>query len=244
MPIQNAFFYQVWPTLPGGKTMDLQYGNVRRNMAEIWKMVTRSIQDIQGVDPLSDARALAGFEFGEQGFENHYRIFYDAVNSAFKIQVNTNTEASPTWVDHFSVRQSDGQITVGALVASSLSLPGGAPGFYELRRVKEVGSGASQNFSFAPQIHFNTDSGFYLTDAGSGYPEVNYHTDNYKSLTFANQTGSTWTIAHNLNKRPVLAQAYDSAHRQIIPDKVSLIDVNTAVFYFYVSTNGSAVIGR
>lgn len=63
--------------------------------------------------------------------------------------------------------------------------------------------------------------------------------------------GTTWNVAHNLNTTSPTIQIYDSAHKYVIPDDITIVDnnnlnisfgfpmVGTAVLMFGDATNGA-----
>jgi hypothetical protein len=58
-------------------------------------------------------------------------------------------------------------------------------------------------------------------------------------------TGSNlWIFNHNLNARPVVVQAYDQYHNQLIPETVYLNTENTAILRFSTPETGCAIATR
>jgi len=56
--------------------------------------------------------------------------------------------------------------------------------------------------------------------------------------------GSTWNIQHNLDTLNPIAQAYDGAGYQIIPQTVRIVDADNMQMTFPSSVSGSAVIAK
>jgi len=68
---------------------------------------------------------------------------------------------------------------------------------------------------------------------GGGSPGTN------TTSSFASST--TWTFTHNLNSRYPIIQTLDSNFNQIIPQNITLTDVNTATITFPVAVSGYAI---
>lgn len=56
--------------------------------------------------------------------------------------------------------------------------------------------------------------------------------------------GSTWNIQHNLDTLNPIAQAYDGAGYQIIPQTVRIVDADNMQMTFPASVSGSAVVAK
>jgi hypothetical protein len=56
--------------------------------------------------------------------------------------------------------------------------------------------------------------------------------------------GSTWNIQHNLDTLNPIAQAYDGAGYQIIPQTVRIVDADNMQMTFPSSVSGSAVVAK
>lgn len=56
--------------------------------------------------------------------------------------------------------------------------------------------------------------------------------------------GTTWNINHNLDTLNPIAQAYDGANYQIIPQTVRIIDADNMQMTFPNSVSGSAVVAK
>lgn len=56
--------------------------------------------------------------------------------------------------------------------------------------------------------------------------------------------GTTWSINHNLDTLNPIAQAYDSAGYQIIPQTVRIVDEDNMQMTFPASVSGSAVVAK
>ena len=241
-------FYSVWPILDG-KQLNLQWGEIRRNTAETKAIVRGSFQDIEdGADSLNALRALIGLAFGEQGFDNKYRLAYNKTTAEFCAQKNDGTEAVPIWQDVWCIRFSDGQFQVVSEggIQSNAGFYGPLP--HDLLAIGEIlASGAlgGTQFTNSNELYFNTNTGFYLTSVTSGpragKPIVNFSFPLGKAKTFA-KSGKVWQVAHNFNAKPVMVQAMNDGDVVVIPDKIDVSDPNNAWFYFNEVTSGKAMI--
>jgi hypothetical protein len=246
--VRTGNFYSPWPLIDG-KNLQYQWGEIRSNTAETKALVRGSFQDIEdGADSLNALRALIGLAFGEQGFDNKYRLMYNKVSEEFCAQKNDGTEAVPVWEDVWCIRFSDGQfqVTSEGGIQSNAGFYGPLP--HDLLAIGEIlTSGALGGTQFANpnELYFNTNTGFYLTSVTSGpragKPIVNFAFPFGKSKSF-NKTGRVWQITHNFNTSPVLIQTMNDQDVIVIPDKVDVSDRNVAWFYFNVVTSGKALI--
>lgn len=73
----------------------------------------------------------------------------------------------------------------------------------------------------------------YALNAGSSNSGSNV------TASFTNS--STWTFTHNLNSRYPIIQTLDSNFNQIVPQNITLTDVNTATITFPVAISGYAI---
>jgi hypothetical protein len=246
--VRPGNFYGVWPIIDG-KQLNLQWGEIRSNTAETKALVRGSFQDIEdGADSLNALRALIGLAFGEQGFDNKYRLAYNKVTAEFCAQKNDGTEAVPIWEDVWCIRFSDGQFQVVSEggIQSNAGFYGPLP--HDLLAIGEIlTSGALGGTQFANpnELYFNTNTGFYLTSVTSGpragKPIVNFAFPFGKSKSFP-KSGRVWQVAHNFNTSPVLVQAMNDGDVVVIPDKIDVSDPNNAWFYFNEVTSGNALI--
>lgn len=51
---------------------------------------------------------------------------------------------------------------------------------------------------------------------------------------------TTWAIAHNINRSAVIAQAYDAAGFQLIPNEILVVDADNVTLTFNTPQTGSA----
>jgi hypothetical protein len=236
-------FYPVWPHIEG-KTINLQWGEIRNNTAETKAIVRNSWQDVDDtVDILNAVKQLTGFNFGEFDFRNRYRIIFRKVDKDLVAQRNDGTEETPDWVDVWSVRWSDGQFKVSSIYAE---------GYYGLLPVDdfigivgEAGRGAVAEHEDVRKLFFNSEHGFYLTKIAGGTNKggtvVNQHFPFGRAAAFSD-SGIEWEIEHNFNFSPVIVQVMDANGKVVIPDTVDVSDPNKAYFYFNESFSGQAMI--
>lgn len=112
MAVREGTFYAPWPVLDG-KPLNLQWGEIRSNQAELKALSRNSQQELEdGVDELNALRALLGQAYGDLAFRNKYRLMYDQPTREFCLQKNDGTVDVPLWTDVWCVRPSDGQFQV------------------------------------------------------------------------------------------------------------------------------------
>lgn len=165
MSIRILNFYATLPTF--GVPLSQQWEKFRTN-ADVSAVLARSAY----IDEHPSNRTehdLAGISIGELDFRHRYRTFYDKTANEFIIQWNAGTEAAPVWTTRFTIRDSDGRVTVNS--------PGGftsVGGFYNLGGLDvAVTAAGGEAFSNVGTLLFSSQSGFYLTPDSSGRPIVN-----------------------------------------------------------------------
>lgn len=247
MPSTERFgtFYSPWPLLDG-KPLNYQWGEIRSNQAETKAIARNSVQELEtGVDELNTLRALLGQAYGDLTFRNRFRFYYNKTTQDFCLQKNTGTVDSPTWVDCWCVRLSDGQFQADGTggIFSAAGFYG--PGLENLGEVGESGSTADETFRHVNKLFFNVDDGFELnpisSGANAGSPEVRFTFPFGRAQEFS-RSGKEWVIDHNFGYSPVLVQVMDGDKRVVIPDTADLSDPNTAYFYFHGPVSGSVLI--
>ena len=238
-------FYGIWPVLDG-KSLNMQWGEIRSNQAETKAIVRNTVQELEtGVDELNALRALLGQEYGDLDFRNKYRLFYDKTTREMCCQKNTGTVDSPSWTDSWCVRFDDGQFRVVSEggVHSAAGFYG--TGLQSIQNVGETGSSADSNVANPTRIFFNADDGFNVTPIASGQnvgqPEITFTQPFGKAQTFERQ-GKMWQIDHAFGTSQILVQVMNEDDQVIIPDKADLSDPNTAYFYFNEVFAGKVLI--
>lgn len=250
MAVREGTFYAPWPNIDG-KPLQLQWGEIRSNQAELKAIVRNSQQELEtGVDELNALRAYLGQAFGDLDFRNKYRLMYDQVTKEFCLQKNDGTVDTPIWTDVWCVRYSDGQFQVVSQGGIQSSAGFYGPGLTKLGLVADsvdLGTPTTELLSFenTEKIFFDTASGLKLRqiDCGThkGSPEVTFTAPFGRAQTF-NASGQEWVINHGFNTAPQMVQVMDSDDRVIIPDTVDVSDPNTAYFYFHATVVGSVII--
>jgi hypothetical protein len=99
MAIQDGTFSYPYPVL--GTPFKDQLTTLRNNSVEISAAALASVIDVDGSNNLN--RALAGLYFGEFGFKNKVRLFYDKATDVYSVAVNTGTSVSPVWANAFTI---------------------------------------------------------------------------------------------------------------------------------------------
>ena len=102
---------------------------------------------------------------------------------------------------------------------------------------------AETNFPDSPtagRVIFKDKRVYICAEITGGLPvwvpltnEIDSHMHNQDS------SSDTWTVTHNLNTMSPLVQIYDSTHKMVIPDEITVVDNNSVSVTF-----GTAVIGR
>ena len=64
------------------------------------------------------------------------------------------------------------------------------------------------------------------------------------SVTASFYSSSVWEFTHSLNASPVLLQTYDINFNQIIPQNISLVNLNVTRINFPISASGYAIASR
>jgi hypothetical protein len=118
MAIRDGTFSFPYPAL--GTPHKDQLDILRTNSEEISTTALASILDIDDGDNLN--RALAGLMFGQPGFKNKFRWFYDKATGDITLARNTGTAGTPTWVSTLVVN-SVGQITTSIYSSSLFGTP-------------------------------------------------------------------------------------------------------------------------
>lgn len=165
MSVRVFDFYNPWPKF--GVPLSRQWEESRTNSDAVAPLVRGAYID-ENVNNRTE-HDLSGLAIGELDFRNRYRTFYDKSNNEFLIQYNTGTEAIPVWTTRFTIRDTDGRVTVNS--------PGGftsVGGFYNLGGLDvAVTVAGGEAFSNVGTLLFSSSSGFYLTPDSSGRPIVN-----------------------------------------------------------------------
>ena len=246
MPTREGTFYSVWPVLDG-KAINLQWGQIRSNQAELKAIVRNSVQELGSGDELNALRSLLGQEYGDLAFRNKFRFFYDAATEEICCQTNDGTVATPVWTDAWCVRHHDGQfqvVSTGGIYSSA--------GFYSdddslksMKEIGETGTVANSTVLNPVRLFFNADDGFAVTPIASGAnrgaPEITFTQPFGKAEVFT-KAGKEWEVNHAFGITPVLAQVMDADGRIVIPDTVDVSDPNVAHFYFNEPFTGSVYI--
>lgn len=238
-------FYAPWPVIDG-KPLSSQWGEIRRDTAELKVIARNSFQELQdGQEELNAIRALLGLAFGDLVFSKRYRFYYNKSTFEFCLQKNDGTVESPTWTDVWCVRLSDGQFQVvsnGGILSEA--------GFYgpdleRLEQIGETGSDGDESFRHRSKLFFNVDDGFELNEIPSGGNqggvEVRFTAPFGRAQEFP-KVGKEWVVQHDYGISPVLVQVMDGDKRVIIPDLADVSDPNIAYFYFNEVTTGSVYI--
>jgi len=238
-------FYAPWPVIDG-KPLNLQWGEIRSDMAESKAVMRNSFQELQdGQDELNAIRALLGQAYGDIVFSNKYRFYYNKVTFEFCLQKNNNTVLDPVWVDLWCVRFSDGQFQVPSEGGIQSDAGFYGPGLENINQVGETGSLADESFLHVSKLFFNTDDGFELNRINSGGNlggiEVRYLFPIGRAEEFI-KSGREWTVEHNFGTSPVMVQVMDGDKRVVTPDLADVSDPNIAYFYFHASVSGSVYI--
>ena len=246
MPTREGTFYSVWPVLDG-KAINLQWGQIRSNQAELKAIVRNSVQELGSGDELNALRSLLGQEYGDLAFRNKFRFFYDAATEEICCQTNDGTVATPVWTDAWCVRHHDGQfqvVSTGGIYSSA--------GFYSdddslksMKEIGETGTVANSTVLNPVRLFFNADDGFAVTPIASGAnrgaPEITFTQPFGKAEVFT-KAGKEWEVNHAFGVTPVMAQVMDADGRIVIPDTVDVSDPNVAHFYFNEPFTGSVYI--
>jgi len=240
-------FYSPWPVIDG-KSLNLQWGELRSNHAESKAVIRNSYQELQeGQDELNAIRALLGQAYGDIAFSNKYRFYYNKSTFEFCLQKNDGTVETPVWVDLWCVRFSDGQFQVSSEGGIQSDAGFYGPGLENIYQVGETGGEASTQESWLhiSKLFFNQDDGFELSRISSGANqggiEVGYTFPIGRAEEFV-KSGNEWTVEHNFGVSPVMVQVMDGDKRVVIPDLADVSDPNTAYFYFHASVSGSVYI--
>ena len=150
-------FYAPWPLF--GKKISFQWDNIRKD-TETLKVLSRSLNFDENITKYIDS-AVAGYEYGEDGFHNRFRTFYDKDTNNWILQFNTGTEASPTWVNYVTVN-SIGTVTFqGAFYTATLDVSAGG----------DLGP-VPPTVTNVRHLIFHTDN-FYITTNSLSQPVVN-----------------------------------------------------------------------
>ena len=246
MPTRNGTFYSIWPVLDG-KALNLQWGQIRSNQAELKAIVRNSVQELGSGDELNALRALLGQEYGDLDFRNKFRFFYDASTLEICCQKNTGTVDVPVWTDAWCVRHHDGQFRVVSTggIYSAAGFYSDDDSLHTIREVAESGTVADTSVRDVSRIFFNADDGFGVapisSGANRGQPEITFTQPFGKAEAFT-KAGKEWQVNHDFGISPVIAQVMDADDRIVIPDKADVSDPNTAYFYFNEPFTGSVYI--
>ena len=241
---QDNLFYAPWPLLDSAP-LNKQWGQIRQNQAALKAIVKTSVQELGAGDELNALRALVGQAYGNIDFRNRWRLFYDGTTKEISCQKNTGTVDTPSWVDAWQVRFTDGQFQVVSTGGIQSTAGFYGPGLVSIEEVAESGTSADTSILRPTKIFFNADDGFGVAPISSGgnrgQPEITFTQPFGKAQSFS-KAGKMWQVDHNFGVSPVMVQVMDADDRIIIPDKADVSDPNTAFFYFNEPFTGSVYI--
>lgn len=114
----------------------------------------------------------------------------------------------------------------------------------------------TSSYAVTASYALNSESGGTILVTGSLYPitsswaltasfslnAVSQNITNAVSASF--YSSSVWEFTHNLNTQPILIQTYDLNFNQIIPQNISLINLNVTRIDFPISASGYAIASR
>lgn len=163
----NTFY---WPFPVFGIPVNEQWFRIRTD-TELLKAIVDSVY-YENTDGIRGHASFAGMDFGEQGFNNHYRIVYEAATNTLRAQCNEGTTNTPNWVDIFHL-DCDGQFDF--VVDGSLSVEGDinlVGDFYGASVEVSLEDGTRSLLTTERVIHLNPNN-FYLTRDSQGEPVVN-----------------------------------------------------------------------
>ena len=99
-----------------------------------------------------------------------------------------------------------------------------------------------QNIATPNGVRLYGTSSYALTASIAGFATTSSFALNSGTVvTQSFSSLSTWTFTHNLNRREVVIEVFDSSYNQIIPQTLNLTDANTATISFPSNTSGFAV---
>lgn len=245
MATREGKFYGIWPVLDG-KPLNLQWGQIRSNQAELKAIVRNSEQELEdGVDELNALRALLGQAYGDLDFRNKFRFFYESTTKELCCQKNDGTVDTPIWTDAWCVRFVDGQFQVVGQGGIQSEAGFYGPGLQSIEEVAESSTSADVSIRNPTKIFFNSDDGLSVQEissgANQGQPEIRFSQPFGKAQQFS-KAGKVWQVDHNFGVSPVMVQVMDGDDRVIIPDMVDVSNPNTAWFYFNEVFTGSVYI--
>lgn len=245
MAIREGTFYGVWPVIDG-KPLNLQWGEIRSNQAELKAISRNSLQELEdGVDELNALRSYLGQAYGDLDFRNKFRIRYEPTTKELCCQKNDGTVDTPVWTDAWCVRFHDGQFQVVAQGGIQSEAGFYGPGLQSLEEVAESSSAADVSIRNPTKIFFNAADGLEVqpiaSGANKGQPEIRFTQPFGKAQQFT-RSGRVWQINHDFGVTPVLVQVMDDQDRVVIPDKADVSDPNTAWFYFNDAFSGSVYV--
>ncbi len=246
MPTREGTFYPIWPVLDG-KALNLQWGQIRSNQAELKAIARNSVQELGSGDELNALRSLLGQAYGDLTFRNKFRLFYNKATKEICCQKNDGTVATPVWTDAWCVRHHDGQFQVVSTggISSTAGFYSDDDSLKSMKEIGETGTAADTTVLNPVRLFFNADDGFGVTPIASGAnrgaPEITF-TQPFGRAEVFSKAGKEWTVAHSFGITPVMAQVMDADDRIVIPDKADVSDPNTAYFYFNEPFTGSVYI--
>ena len=91
-----------------GRPFNTQLDEIREN-SEVTAVLARASEFDFDTARLQDS-ALQAIRLGQNSFKNRFRMIFDDSDTAYKIQRNTGTNASPTWTTDFTI-DSSGNVT-------------------------------------------------------------------------------------------------------------------------------------
>lgn len=191
-----------------------------------------------------DSINLGGIIFATGSYSNTGGFTYSGSQSGIgKVGINKVTPQYTLDVSG-SGNYSNGLTVTGSLIATSSWATNAVTASYVLNAVSSSYSTTSSYALNGGVTQIIAGTNISITNGGSG--SVTISSTGGGSGAGANITGSftnqsTWSFVHGLGNRGVVVQTYDTDWNQIIPQNITLTDVNTATIIFPSNQSGYAI---